>query len=201
MAREIGPAPSCSPNRTHHTRARTVVKADRPCGVTPNTTRDVRSRVTSSSMLRGRRCGTARDGPRQQHVAVDERGVQIRSGIEWSFGTTSVQGPEVGRAPGIVVGPQCKLRMSAQLPCATLGLTAVKEWKATQEDFNGWRTVFQWDQFRRVAVYVCWVFERAFRQASVQFAAARGACRALGVREIIHGLRHSAATILLNHMD
>ncbi len=75
------------------------------------------------------------------------------------------------------------------------------DWKAIQERFKGRRILapggiaFAGSQF-----VLCGVFGRAVFQSRVQPAAA-GACRALGLGEITaHGLWHSAATILLNHV-
>jgi integrase len=77
---------------------------------------------------------------------------------------------------------------------------ALKEWKAIQEKFKGRRILapggiaFAGSQFVFAGYSVAPLSNRAFNLRL------RAACRALGVGEITaHGLRHSAATILLNH--
>jgi site-specific recombinase XerD len=78
---------------------------------------------------------------------------------------------------------------------------ALKEWKAIQEGFK-WRRIlasggiaFAGSQFVFAGYSGARFSNRAFNLRL------RGACRALGVGEITpHGVRHSAATILLNHV-
>jgi integrase len=56
------------------------------------------------------------------------------------------------------------------------------------------------DRLGSVAVRVCGVFGGAVFQPSVQFAAAGGVQETRGGEITAHGLGHSAATILLNHV-
>ena len=56
------------------------------------------------------------------------------------------------------------------------------------------------NRLRGIAVCVCRIFGRAVLKPSVQFAAARGVQSAWGGEITAHGLRHSAATILLNQV-
>ena len=76
-----------------------------------------------------------------------------------------------------------------------------REWKALQEGFKGRRILapgginFAASQFVFAGYSGAPFSNRAFNLRL------RAACRALGVGEITaHGLRHSAATILLNHV-
>jgi integrase len=78
---------------------------------------------------------------------------------------------------------------------------ALLEWKAIQESFKGKRIlasggiVFAGSEFVFAGYSGAPFSNRAFNLRL------RAACRALGVGEITaHGLRHSAATILLNHV-
>jgi len=78
---------------------------------------------------------------------------------------------------------------------------ALLEWKGVQEGFKGRRIVapggiaFAGSQFVFAGYSGAPFSNRAFNLRL------RAACRALGVGEITaHGLRHSAATILLNHV-
>jgi len=78
---------------------------------------------------------------------------------------------------------------------------ALKEWKDIQESCKGRRILapggiaFAASQFLFAGYSGAPVSNRAFNLRL------RAACRALGVGEITaHGLRHSAATILLNHV-
>ena len=78
---------------------------------------------------------------------------------------------------------------------------ALLEWKAVQESFKGRRILspggidFAGSQFVFAGYSGAAFSNRAFNLRL------RAACRALGVGEVTaHGLRHSAATTLLNHM-
>ena len=79
--------------------------------------------------------------------------------------------------------------------------TTLLEWKAIQERFKGKRIralggiAFAGSQFVFAGYSGAPFSNRAFNLRL------RAACRAIGVGEITaHGLRHSAATILLNHV-
>ena len=78
---------------------------------------------------------------------------------------------------------------------------AMREWKALQKTFKGRRLLAPGGIAFAASQFVFAGYSGAPFSNRVFNLRLRSACRALGVRQITaHGLRHSAATILLNHV-
>jgi site-specific recombinase XerD len=78
---------------------------------------------------------------------------------------------------------------------------ALLEWKPIQEGFKGRRILFPGGIAFAASQFVFAGYSGAPFTNRAFNIRLRAACRALGVGEITaHGLRHSAATILLNHV-